>query len=66
MCQPCHFAYDGVRQKQIATMSPEARSAAARKMWAKRSPEVRAAIYVKSLETKRRNRELASLAAEMD
>jgi hypothetical protein len=59
MCISCHRRYDGIRQKQIETLGPEGRSAAARRMWERRTPERRQEIARKIAETKRRNRERA-------
>lgn len=55
MCEPCHFAYDGVAEKGDRTRRPGDRAAAAELAWSRRSPERRAEIGRKIWETRRRN-----------
>lgn len=43
MCVPCHFAYDGVAEKQRESQTHEARSEAARRAWVTRRANAAAA-----------------------
>lgn len=57
LCRICHFAYDQVRARQIETLGPEGRTAAAKNRWSKRTPEQRSELLRKAWVTRRANAE---------
>lgn len=63
MCHKCHFRYDEVAKRAMASTTPEKRRAGRYKMWARRSPEERRAIVLKAVATRSRNREFRSSLA---
>lgn len=53
MCQKCHFKYDDVAARSMATKGEQGRSANAVLAWSRRTPEQRRAILEKAWETRK-------------